>query len=196
MKSKQLQRRQFLKMLGTGAAAPAFSTLPSLHAGTTTGQPSLWTPARETTDTQAQMIESIRASLEPLFQGKEMALEFFRIASDGREDFRIQINNHELYPIASAFKAFLALYYFVNTPREEWQYQQGSRVYSVVVYSNNGQTGHLLAEMGRRVEGPGNAIEKFNDFLLNVMGLTNGMYSWNWPGTPTVGLGDERFLPT
>lgn len=196
MKNTQLQRRSFLKLLGTGAVAvPALSALPTLAAGSTTATAALATTSADTM-TRAQMIESMRASLLPLFEGKEMALEFFRIASDGTEDFRIQINNHELYPVASVFKSFLALYYFVNTPRDEWQYQQGSRVYSVVVYSNNGQSGQLLAEMGRRVEGPGNAIEKFNDFLLNVMGLTNGMYSWNWPGTPTVGLGDERFLPT
>jgi hypothetical protein len=190
---KQLQRREFLKMLGASAAAvPVLNSLGPL-GGVTPVQASAARYARPATTT---IIQTMQSELEALFANKEMSLEFFRIASDGTEDFRIQINNHELYPIASAFKAFLALYYFVKTPREEWQYEQGSRVYSVVVYSNNGQTGHLLAEMGRRVEGPGNPIEKFNDFILDVMGLENGLYSWNWPGTPTVGYGDERFLPT
>jgi hypothetical protein len=196
MKNRQLHRRDFLKMLGTSAAAPGLSSFATLSGGILPPSPSLVLPTRLDAAGEARLIEGIQAELEPLFEGKEMSLVFFRIDTDGTENFRIEINNHELYPIASAFKAFLALHYFVNTPRDEWQYQQGSRVYSVVVYSNNGQTGHLLAEMGRRVEGPGNAIEKFNDFLLDVMGLTNGLYSWNWPGTPTVGLADERFLPT
>ncbi|MFO7323442.1 MAG: L,D-transpeptidase family protein [Chloroflexota bacterium] len=196
MTNNQLHRRDFLKLVGAGAAAPALSPLMSL---TEPLVPSAGEAGRRNPDrdkSTAELVEIMRRELEPLFAGREMALVFRRFADDGSESFSIQINENELYPVASAFKSFLALYYFMTFPPDEWNYTPGSLVYSTVVYSNNGTTGSLLHEVGLRVDGPGNAIEKFNDFLLNVMGLEHGLYSWNWPGRPTYGLTDPRFTPT
>lgn len=197
MKNHLLHRRDFLKMVGVSTVAPGLSRLGPFAGGPlapSAGEAGRHGPTNEAT--QAEIIETIRGNLLPLFEGREMSLDFRRFDASGAESFRIQINPNELYPVASAFKAFLALHYFMALPRDEWNYTQGSLVYSVVVYSNNGTTGSLLYEVGRRVEGPGNAIEKFNDFLLDVMGLEYGLYSWNWPGSPTYGLTDPRFTPT
>ena len=112
---------------------------------------------------------------------------------NSRELFRIQVNPFNYYPVASCFKAFVILYYFWNTPQEQWNYSEGSTAYSVAVYSNNPETGVLLAEVGDRVSGSGNAIEKFNNFTTYEMFLPFGMYSWNWEGSPTENMVDARY---
>lgn len=121
-----------------------------------------------------------------------IGLEFVRISRDGTEDFRVAINEEEAFPLASSFKGFALFCYLRHTPRDSWQIEEGSLAYSMAVYSNNVRTGVLLADMAR-VNGASNPIVFFNDCLKNDLGLKFGLYSWNWPDTPTVGYTDERF---
>lgn len=114
----------------------------------------------------------------------------------GTEYFRIQVNADQLYPVASCFKTWLALYYLWYTPVETRTYTEGSPVHSTVVYSNNTRTGELIAQVGQQINRYGNALEKFNDFLLFNIGLKNGLYRWGWEGTPVQDLTDNRFLPS
>jgi hypothetical protein len=145
---------------------------------------------------ETPLVTSIREYLASVFGQQNMALDFRCINAHHDEEFRIQINASHLYPVASCFKAFLALYYFFYTPQIEWDYGDSSVVYRTVVFSDNTQTGVLLAEMGERVAGPLNAVEKFNDFLHMPLGLSNGLHTWDWPNTPVAGIRDPRFTPT
>jgi hypothetical protein len=65
----------------------------------------------------------------------------------------------------------------------------------MAVHSANGATGIVLDQVARYIQGSENAIVKFNNFLFQ-MGLSNGLHSWNWDGSPTVGLTDPRFAPS
>ncbi len=125
-----------------------------------------------------------------------MALDFRRIGATSNEEFRIQINAFDYYPVASCFKAWIPLYYYLNTPQEQWNDIEGSSLYSTVVFSNNTQTGFMLSEIAPRARGTKNAIEKFNDFLRRTVGMGSGLYSWNWDGSPTVDFFDPRFVPS
>ncbi len=147
-------------------------------------------------DHETPLVTSIREYLESVIGGLNMALDFRRINRHYDEEFRIQINAFNLYPVASCFKAFLVLYYFLYTPQSEWRYDEISIVYRAAVYSDNTDTGVLLDEVAQRVISRKNAIEKFNDFLRIIVGLANGLHSWNWPDTPVVGMTDPRFAPS
>ncbi len=125
-----------------------------------------------------------------------MALDFRRINAQNNQEFRIQINAFDYYPVASCFKAWIPLYYFLNTPQDLWDDKEGSALYSTVVFSNNTQTGFMLDDVAPRVSGNKNPIEKFNDFLKHKVGMTSGLYSWDWPGSPTIGFFDSRFTPS
>jgi hypothetical protein len=122
-----------------------------------------------------------------------MGLDVRKLDANNNELFRIQVNAYNFYPLASCFKAFLILYYFWYTPPDEWDAAEGSTAYNVAVFSNNLATGVLLDEVGRRIRRNGNAIEKFNDFLTFDMFLALGLYRWNWEGSPTANMVDERF---
>jgi hypothetical protein len=126
--------------------------------------------------------------------GRGMGVEVRKIDHNAGEQFRVQINPFNYYPVASAFKSFLILYYFWKTPQEEWDYSEGTTPHSVAVYSNNVETGVLIDEVGRRVRGNGNAVEKFNDFLTYELFMSLGLYSWNWENTPTENLVDTRYM--
>jgi hypothetical protein len=173
-----LSRRKFLTLLGNGAAWSAASRLARAAPGL---------------DPRAAQL---RADLLAVLEGREIGFDLRRIDPDGFEYFRVQHNADELYPVASCFKAFLGLYYFWNTPRAEWRTELGSTLHSVVVYSNNTLTGTLLEDISARLDIYGNAIEKFNDFLLYRLGLRNGLFAWNWEGTITENLIDNRFAPS
>jgi hypothetical protein len=147
-------------------------------------------------DGETPLAQSVREYLEDVFIGRKMALDFRRINDRYDEEFRIQINAFDLFPVASCFKSWLALYYYLNTPVEVWQDSQGSSLYDMVVFSNNLQAGAILAEVARRIPNSRNPIEKFNDFLQLTVGMANGLYSWDWPDSPTVGFTDVRFLPS
>ncbi|MCA0456505.1 MAG: hypothetical protein LCI00_21205 [Chloroflexi bacterium] len=176
----QLTRRRFLQLLGSAALLP----LQQPPTG-----PNDWTQ-------ETDLARSIREFLEESFSGWEMALDFRRINANNNQEFIIQIQSDKLYPVASCFKAWIALYYYFYTPRDQWQDTQGTPLYSTIVFSNNTEAGTTLAEVANRVPGAGNPIEKFNDFLRTRVGMTNGMYSWNWTGSGTAGFTDERFVPS
>jgi hypothetical protein len=145
---------------------------------------------------ETPLATSIREYLESVFAGLNMALDFRRINGRQDEEFRIQINAFNLYPVASCFKAFLALSYFLHTPQDAWVYDEDSTVYRTIVFSDNTLTGVLLDEVAQRVPGDKNPLEKFNDFLHTRVGMTSGLHTWNWPDTPVVGIRDARFAPT
>ena len=52
------------------------------------------------------LAKQVREYLEGIFAGKVMALDFRRINAQFDEEFRIQINAYNIYPVASCFKAF------------------------------------------------------------------------------------------
>lgn len=171
-------RRTFLQRMGIALTGTIFQP----------GFPNDW-------DTETPLVARIRQDLETVFAGLDMALEFRRVNALDNEEFRIQINAYTRYPVASCFKAWLALYYYFYTPREAWQDSQGSSLYSAIVFSGNTATGEVLADVAQRVLGQRNPIEKFNDFLLQKVGMANGLHTWNWEGSPTVGFSDPRYEP-
>ena len=99
---------------------------------------------------------------------------------DGNLLFSLTANEDRLYPVASGFKGFLALFYLLTTPEDEWQIEPLSNVHSMVAFSNNVKTGRVLEEVG---------IEAFNDFLLDEIDTENGIGRWSYTRTVT----DDRF---
>lgn len=180
MNHSKLTRRNFLKVL----AAALF--VPPLQQPT---GPNDWSQ-------ETELAKSIREYLESTFAGHEMALDFRRINAQNNQEFHIQIKGDKLYPVASCFKAWVALYYYLNTPKDQWKDTQGTSLYSTVVFSNNTETGTVLVDVAQRVTSSGNPIQKFNDFLMKSVGMSNGLHAWDWPGSPTVGFTDERFVPS
>jgi hypothetical protein len=174
-----LSRRQFLNMVGAAVLSPRL--LPLFQGD--------WL-------TETPLATSVRQHLESAFIGLNMALDFRRINATNDEEFRIQINAFDYYPVASCFKAWIPLYYYLNTPRDQWNDGEGSALYSTVVFSSNTQTGFVLSDVRSRARGDKNAIEKFNDFLRRTVGVSSGLYSWNWDGSPTVDFFDLRFTPS
>lgn len=171
-----VNRRAFLKLLG-------FAFAPTR-------------PFSGDWERETPLVISIREYLESVFAGLNMALDFRRINGQHDEEFRIQINATNLYPVASCFKAFAALAYFLYTPQNEWAYDENSIVYRTIVFSDNTLTGVLLEEVAQRIPGRQNAIEKFNDFLHTTVGITSGLHTWNWPNNPIVGISDARYAPS
>lgn len=137
----------------------------------------------------------MREYLESVIGGLNMALDFRCIRNNIDEKFRIQINAFHLMPVASCFKAWAVLYYFLHTPADMRDTTEFSPLYQMAVNSSNVDTGIVLFDVAKRVSGRGNAIEKFNDFLTIRIGMANGLHSWNWPDSPTAGLTDPRFAP-
>lgn len=172
--TKLLSRRQFIGLLGAGALAR-----PLTAAGLD------W-------DAETPLVRQMRETLEAAFTGRAMALDFRGINAAMDEEFRIQINADDIYPVASCFKAFLPLYYYLNTPPAGWQDGDGTPLYSAAVFSNNVETGTVLLDVASRLRGDANAVEKFNNFLRRL-DIQGGLYTWDWPGTPTAGLYDTRY---
>ena len=186
-----ISRRQFL-MLAASALAASGGRVRALQG----------TPPPDTTEepfdwyADPPIVEDMRASLVNFIGDYKMALDFRCFNSDQDELFRIQINAYDLFPVASCFKAIAVLYYFLNVPQDEWEAESVTPLYRMAVYSDNVATGVVLDNVARRISGPGNAIEKFNDFLRYKVGLINGMHTWNWEGAPTRGLSDPRYAPS
>src|SRR5262245_49193467 len=128
-----LTRRQFLEMLGVAALA---RPLVAFAAD--------W-------DAETPLAKQIREHLQSVFAGNIMAHYCRRINAQHEEYFRIQINSFDIYPVASCFKAFVTLYYYLNTPKEAWDDAEGSALYSTAVFSNNVQTGTVLIDVASRV---------------------------------------------
>lgn len=177
----KLSRRQFLKSIGAGAALAAL--------------PAHLVFARQELPPNGFLVSEVEGILRRAFSGLNMTLDFRMIDLYLQEHFAIQINADRLMPTASCFKAFLALYYFLFTPQDAWEAGEGSALYSTIVFSNNVQTGRVLMDVADRVEGFGNAIQKFNDFLIYTLGMEHGLHTWQWPNSPTRGIRDPRFTP-
>lgn len=179
-KGLKLNRRTFLSLCGIGAAS--LFTPQIIHAAPRSPAPAL---------------TRLRERIAAVIGSREIGLDLRRINPEtNAEFFRISINAEKLYPVASCFKMFLVLYYFWHTPRPDWQYQENSPIYRVAVFSDNIMTAVVLDEVGGRIDIFGNAIQKFNDFLIYTLGIPNGLYRWNWEETVTEGLVDWRFAPS
>jgi len=174
-----LSRRTLLKWLA-GAAISSSTSI----AWAAPGRPS-------------PRLNNLRNALTEAIGDLAIGLDLRQINPEtGDEYLRIQINADQLYPVASCFKTWLALYYLWYTPEADWRYGEGAPVHSTIVYSNNTRTGELIDQVGARINRYGNALEKFNDFLLFDMGLRHGLYRWGWEGTPVEDLVDRRFTPS
>lgn len=151
-------------------------------------------------DAELPIAGRIRQNLEDIIGDLSIGVDFRCInaspRADYEEEFRVGVRSDWLYPVASCFKAFAALWYFINTPQDEWENDEFSIVYQMVVSSDNFATGVLLDDVGSRISGPDNAIVKFNDFLRLDIGLVGGLHTWNWEGTPTAGINDLRYAPS
>lgn len=174
-----------MKLLGAGAAG---ILLPGGLSGAVHAQTDLPPEAA-----------ALRRTLERIIGQREIGLDLRRLDARpefaGEEYFRIQINADKLYPTASCFKSFAVLYYLWNTPQDEWRIDEGSNAYRIAVYSSNTLTTTLLMEMNQRITYFGNAIEKFNDFLIYTLEMEHGIYSWNWgDNSPLEFYTDRRFV--
>jgi hypothetical protein len=150
---------------------------------------------REGTD--PSVVREIRRMLQEAFQGRNMGFYFSHLGEDLQEEFTIQINPDQIFPVASSFKAAVVLYYFLNTPESEWNAGEGTDVYRMAVFSNNGTTGSVIYDVGQRL-GADNPIVAFNDFVMDYLGLEWGLFQWTFAEffTPTNGYQDLRFDPT
>lgn len=146
--------------------------------------------------TESREAAAVREAIESAIGNLNIALDFRCIHNNLDEEFRIQINAFNLLPVASCFKSWAGLYYLLNTPPDIQDVSQYSPVYQMIVNSDNIQTGVVLADVAQRVSGRGNALEKFNDFLMQRISMANGLHTWNWPDSPTAGLSDPRFAPS
>jgi hypothetical protein len=184
--SSGITRRATLKLMGATGAALAVG-LPEPFSGL---------PRRD----EPGVVREMRRVLNDAFDGEEMGLSFSYVSPEYTEDFRIEIRQARLYPVASSFKAAVVLYYFLNTPEDEWDAEQGSAMYSMAVFSNNARTGTVLGDVAQRL-GVQNPIVAFNDFATDpeLLGWTHGLYSWTFnefPYMPTNGYTDDRYNPT
>ncbi len=175
-----LKRRHFLHLLGTLTAA----------------YPVARVAAQTDWDRERPIVATLRRTLEQSFAGKEMALDLRCINDQHDLEFTIQIRPFDFFPVASCFKAFVAYYYFFFTPEAEWEADEGTNVYRMIVFSDNVATGAVLADTADRVSTAGNPIEKFNDFLFERVGIYSGLHTWDWTGSRTIGFRDPRYEPS
>lgn len=145
------------------------------------------------------IVAAIKRQLEDAFRGNDIGLCFAYLGRDSENNFEITIQPDRIYPVASAFKAGVVLYYFMNTPQPEWEYVEGTDMYSMAVYSNNLTTARVLADVARRHNHP-NPIAAYNDFAIDprMANLQFGLYQWTFQEypTPTNGFVDPRFHPS
>jgi len=148
-------------------------------------------------DAQIKDLGTILDAMDSTMHDKEIGLVASRWNSKGEMLYRIRYNDEEVYPIASTFKALASYYYFMNTPEDEWKYDFGTNIYSMVIYSNNSKTGNLLYQVAQRIPGDHNPIEKFNDFTHATFGLTDksGIYAWSKGALNGSPLSDARYAP-
>lgn len=173
-----MNRRAFLKSLALLALLPT----PVLRA-----DPAL----------PSQRVRRLQERIQAAIGSLAIGFELRQIdPADGYTFFTIQVRADRLYPVASCFKFWLVLYYLMHTPPDEWQLSEDSPAYRAAVFSNNILTARLLADVGERIPFYGNPIEKFNDFLIYIIGMENGLHSWNYPNTATAELVDSRFEPS
>ena len=155
-----------------------------------------WTESAPRRLDEPGVVREIRRTLQAAFQDHEMALYFSHLDSSQTENFVIEIRPDRLYPMASSFKSAAVLYYYLNTPEEDWDDKLGTAVYSMAVFSNNQKAGFVLAEVANRLK-TDNPIIAFNNFLLDYLGLHYGLFGWTFEEfyTPTNDYEDPRFDP-
>lgn len=141
----------------------------------------------------ADALAQMRAQVQNVLAGRDMALELRALDGERDELFRIQVNAERLMPVASCFKAFAVPWYYLTVPPREQEDGPGSDLWNMVVHSGNHHTGVIIEHVARLVPGAGNAIEKFNDFLASL-GMQNGLFTWQVG--PTAGLYDLRYRPS
>lgn len=188
-----LTRRDFLRLsLVTGAAAL------------------LWQPSRAQTPapTAVEPPEvTLARQISATVDNRAIGVDLRRINQDGSEQWRIQVNASQLYPVASCFKTFAILYYCWHMPYLLWSSpDEESPLYQIAVNSANLAVNRLFDDVARRIASPSrNPIELFNDFLLETLSLRNGLHRWRWlagsgdSGTapaPTADDFDSRFAPS
>ena len=84
-------------------------------------------------------------------------------------------------------------WYYLTVPKADWDDGPESAIWDMAVHSGNYYTAVVMDRVARLIPGDGNAIQKFNDFLLSI-GLKNGIYVWRIG--PTKEKRDERFRPS
>ena len=141
----------------------------------------------------AERLMQVHNHLQEVLKSRYIALDLRALDQEHGELFRIQFNADKLLPVASCFKAFVVPWYYLNVPAGEWDDEPGSAVWEMAVHSGNYYTAVVLDRVARNVPGEGNAIEKFNDFLLST-GMNNGIYLWRTG--PTSEIRDARFQPS
>ena len=141
----------------------------------------------------ADRLLQVQNHLQEILQSRYIALDLRALDQEHGELFRIQFNAEKLLPVASCFKAFVVPWYYLNVPARDWDDEPGSAVWEMAVHSGNYYTAVVLDRVARNVPGEGNAIEKFNDFLLST-GMENGIYLWRTG--PTREMKDSRFKPS
>lgn len=161
-----LSRRAFLRWVAAGAASGlAFSLLPDAVA-------------------QSPAAQRLADAISRAIGSRAIGFDLRRIDDEGYEQFRVQVNADQLYPVASCFKTFAVLYYCWYMPYLMWSSPDAeSLLYRVAVSSSNLGTTTLLYQVAPRVPVlvPGrNAIETFNDFLIYTMRFQNGIYRWSF----------------
>ncbi len=141
----------------------------------------------------AHFLAQIQEQLEESLAGRNMALDL-RALADGRDElFRIQVNADRLMPVASCFKAFVVPWYYLHVPPHDQEDGPDSAMWDMAVHSGNYFAAVVLDQVAGLVPGEGNALEKFNDFLLSI-GMQNGIFAWGIG--PTLGLYDLRYQPS
>lgn len=165
--SGHLSRRRFLSLLGAGVLAPL---LPMLQSG----GPTDW-------DRETDLACSIREISGKLARQPRHGARLPRINGNYDQEFKIQIRADFLYPVASCFKAWIALYYYPIPHQTNGRIKRAHRFTATIVFSSNSESGTVLADVARRAPGTGNPIEKFNNFLWTTVGMSNGQYSRDWP---------------
>lgn len=145
-------------------------------------------------------LEKIAQNIEALLKNRRVSMSLQKIDNSGNVVWEYGHDKDAIFPIASAFKAWVVLYYFWHMPPEDWQMGRGSDVFNVAVYSHNRTTGEIINQVyeQRLMQDPSlreqNALQVFNDFLTQTLGMQHGLYSWGFDG-PTQGMEDNRFGP-
>jgi len=148
-------------------------------------------------EAQIEDLGAVLDAMDSTMNDKEIGLVASRWSNTGEMLYRIRYNDEEVYPIASTFKALAAYYYFMNTPEDEWDYELGTNIYSMVIYSNNSKTGNLLYHVAQGIPGDRNPIEKFNDFTHKTFDLSenSGIYAWSKGALEGSIASDKRYAP-
>lgn len=138
-------------------------------------------------------LEALAQNIQELI-GTQYAGLSMQVVRRGERHESLNVYADRLFPVASAFKAPVLLYYLQSLPREMWEMDKNSALYNMIVYSHNSATATVLGQVGDwlRQNSPqrGNNLELFNDFLVS-MELQPMLSSWGY-GSATSNQFDDR----